>query len=236
MTEKTKALKEAFPCTLPVMMGYLFLGIAFGVLLESKGYNFLWAFLMSTCIYAGSMQFITVNFLTGGVSMISIIFMSLVVNARNVFYGLSMLDRFKGMGKLKRYMMFSLTDETFSLILAEKVPDGVNEKWFLFFISLLNQIYWIVGSIIGAIMGSLLSFNIKGIDFSMTALFVVIFIEQWKSNKDHTPAITGVVTSIICLLIFGPSNFILPAMIFMVASLTAFRGRLEGGYQNEFNS
>ncbi len=227
MKEKTDALKAAFPNTIPVMMGYLFLGFAFGVLLQTKGYSFIWAILMSLFIYAGSMQFVAINFFAGGISMLSMALMTLMVNIRHVFYGLAMLTKFKDTGKKKPYLIFSLTDETFSLLCSAKAPEGVNKNWFLFFISLLDQIYWIAGSALGGLLGSILPFNTKGIDFAMTALFVVIFVEQWKSNKNHVPALTGLVGSAVCLLIFGTSNFILPSMAVIVLVMTVFRKNLE---------
>lgn len=227
MKEKRNALRAAFPHTIPVMMGYLFLGFAFGVLLQTKGYNFIWAILMSFLIYAGSMQFVAINFFTGGVSILSMILITLMVNIRHVFYGLAMLTKFKDTGKKKPYLIFSLTDETFSLLCSAKAPDGVNKGWFLFFISLLDQIYWVAGSALGGLLGAVLPFNTKGIDFAMTAFFVVIFVEQWKSNKNHIPALTGLIGSAICLIVFGASNFILPSMFVIVLVMTVFRKKLE---------
>lgn len=227
MKEKQKALRAAFPHTIPVMLGYLFLGFAFGILLQSKGYHFGWAILMSLFIYAGSMQFVAINFFAGGISMLSMALMTLMVNIRHVFYGLAMLTKFKDTGRKKPYLIFSLTDETFSLLCSAEAPQGVNKGWFLFFISLLDQIYWVVGSALGGLLGSVLPFNTKGIDFAMTALFVVIFVEQWKSSKNHIPALTGLVGSALCLLIFGASNFILPSMIVIVLIMTVFRKNLE---------
>ena len=227
MKEKSNALRAAFPHTIPVMMGYLFLGFAFGVLLQSKGYHFGWAILMSLFIYAGSMQFVAINFFAGGISILSIILMTFMVNIRHFFYGLAMLTKFKDTGRKKPYLIFSLTDETFSLLCSAEAPQGVSKGWFLFFISLLDQIYWVAGSALGGLLGSVLPFSTKGIDFAMTALFVVIFVEQWKSSKNHIPALTGLVGSSLCLLIFGVSNFILPSMIVIVLIMTVFRKNLE---------
>jgi len=208
-------------------MGYLFLGFAFGVLLQSKGYHFGWAILMSLFIYAGSMQFVAINFFAGGISILSIILMTFMVNIRHFFYGLAMLTKFKDTGRKKPYLIFSLTDETFSLLCSAEAPQGVSKGWFLFFISLLDQIYWVAGSALGGLLGSVLPFSTKGIDFAMTALFVVIFVEQWKSSKNNIPALTGLVGSSLCLLIFGVSNFILPSMIVIVLIMTVFRKNLE---------
>ncbi len=224
---KTKALKSAFPNTIPILMGYLFIGMVFGILLRSKGYNFWWAILMSSCIYAGSMQFVAINLLTSGFNIVAVVVMTFMINARHLFYGLSMLDKFKYMGKKKFYMIFSLTDETFSLLTSAEPPQDVNKNWFYFFIALLDHFYWIIGSLIGAIIGSVWSFNTKGIDFVMTALFVVIFVEQWKSNKNNIPAFIGICASLLCLIIFGSSNFIIPSMILILITLTAFRKPIE---------
>lgn len=224
---KTKALKSAFPHTIPILMGYIFIGMVFGILLRSKGYNFWWAILMSSCIYAGSMQFIAINLLTSGFNIVAVVAMTFMINARHLFYGLSMLNKFKDMGKKKLYMIFSLTDETFSVITSAEPPQDVNKNWFYFFIALLDHFYWIIGSAIGAIIGSVWSFNAKGIDFVMTALFVVIFVEQWKSNKNNIPAFIGICASLLCLIIFGSSNFIIPSMILILITLTAFRKPIE---------
>lgn len=224
---KLKTLRLAFIHTIPVLMGYMFLGAAFGILLGSKGYHFGWALLMSLLIYAGSMQFVAVGLLSAGVNFWVAVLMTLMINARHLFYGLSMLDKYKGMGKKKPYMVFSLTDETFSLLCSANVPEGVDKNGFYFFVSLLDHLYWITGSVIGGMIGSVLPFNTKGIDFVMTALFVVIFIDQWKSSKDHIPAVAGVGCSLLCLIIFGADNFILTSMIAILLSLTVLRKPIE---------
>ena len=218
-----KALKAAFPYTIPVLTGYLFIGIAFGVMYQEKGYNFLWAILMSIMVYAGSGQYLAVNFFVPGVSLFQVIFLELMVNIRHVFYGLSLLERFRNMGKKKLYMIFSLTDETYSLFFITKIPEDVKEEQFMFSIAILDQLYWIIGSAIGAIAGSLIPFHTTGIDFAMTALFVVIFVEQWLTTKNHLPALTGCVATLVCLLIFGSENFILPSMICIMIILLSCR-------------
>lgn len=229
---KLKNLKMAFPYTIPVMLGYLSLGIAFGLLLESCGYPFYLATFMSIVIYAGSMQFVTINLLTGGAGIVSTILMTLMVNARHLFYGLSMLEKFRSMGRKKPYMIFSLTDETYSLLCGLGAPAGTDANSFYFWIALLNQLYWIIGSTAGAIAGSLIKFDSTGIDFAMTALFVVIFVEQWESVKAqktaaaaahlpailsslkaHLPALIGVAVTIVCRLVFGADSFIVFSMI-----------------------
>lgn len=220
-----KAFRAAFPLTLPVFMGYLFLGIAFGVLLSSEGFHAGWALFMSTTIYAGSMQFVAIELLTKPFHFISIFLITWMVNARHLFYGLSMLDKFKDSGKLKPYMIFSLTDETYSLLCSVSPPKDVNRKWFLFFIALLNQCYWILGGIIGCTAGNLIPFNSKGIDFAMTALFLVIFVEQWESTDHHLPAALGILLTAACRIIFGTSWFIPLAMLCLFISLTLSKRR-----------
>ena len=176
------AFKKAFPYTIPVLTGYLFIGIAFGVMYAEKGYSFLWAMLMSLLVYAGSGQYLAVNFFVPGISLIQVIFMTLMVNVRHIFYGISLLERFHNMGKKRWYMIFGLTDETYSLLCTTNVPEGVEEEKFLFAISIMNQSYWVIGSAIGGLAGTLIPFNSEGIDFAMTALFVVIFVEQWMDR------------------------------------------------------
>lgn len=229
MHHKIKALKAAFPHTIPVMTGYLFLGTAFGILLNSKGYHFGWAILMSIFIFAGSMQFVAVNLLTSAFNPVYAFFITLIVNARHLFYGISMLKPFKGRGKFKPYLIAGLTDETYSILCSTEPPDQVDKTWFMFFVTLLNQIYWVTGSAFGGFLGSLFSFDTKGIDFVMTALFTVIFINQWKAEKNHIPAITGVLASVLCLFVFGPDKFIIPSMAFIVLVLTIFRKKIEEG-------
>lgn len=218
-----RAFRAAFPYTIPVLTGYLFIGIAFGVMYQEKGYNFLWAILMSVLVYAGSGQYLAVNFFAPGVSLFQVIFLEFMVNIRHIFYGLSLLERFRGMGKKKLYMIFSLTDETYSLFFITKIPERVEEDKFLFAIALLDQLYWITGSAIGALAGSLIPFDATGIDFAMTALFVVILVEQWLTTENHKPALAGLGASFLCLLIFGQENFILPSMILIMIILLSCR-------------
>lgn len=230
------SIRYAFKRSLPVMAGYLVLGMGFGILLEAKGYSVLWAFVMSVFIFAGSMQYVAVDLLAGGASLISAALMTLMVNARHLFYGISMIDRYKDMGAKKPYLVFALTDETYSLVCSGDVPEGVDQKKYFFWVSLMNQSYWVIGSTAGALIGSLLVFNTAGIDFSMTALFIVVFVEQWKSAENHLSAVIGVTVSVICLLIFGPDSFLIPSMIAIAAVLTALRKILdkkEAGEGNE---
>ena len=215
--------KYAFKQSVPIMAGYIVLGMGFGVLLESKGYGVLWAIAMSVFIYAGSMQYVAINLITGGASLIATALMTLIVNARHLFYGISMLDKYKNTGKYKPYLIFALTDETYSLVCSGKIPEGVDRNKYYFLVSLFDQVYWLIGSVIGSVVGSVLNFNTAGIDFSMTALFLVVFVEQWKSTKDHASAIAGVAASVVCLLIFGVGNFVIPAMISITVILLLMR-------------
>lgn len=224
---KFKNLRAAFPYTIPVLLGYIFLGIAFGILLSSQGYPFYLATLMSLFIYAGSMQFVTINLLTGGASILSAILMTLMVNARHLFYGLSMLEKFRTMKRKKPYMIFSLTDETYSLLCGLEPPSGTDRNSFYFWIALLNQSYWVIGSTVGAIAGSLITFDSTGIDFAMTALFVVIFVEQWETTKNHIPALLGLAVTLVCLIIFGATNFIVFSMIGIFILLSAGKPMIE---------
>lgn len=219
-------VKYAFKQSLPIMAGYLVLGMGFGVLLESKGYGILWAFVMSFAIYAGSMQYVTIDLLTSAASLLAAALMTLMVNARHLFYGISMIDRYKNTRPYKPYLIFALTDETYSLVCSGEVPKNVDQNKYYFLVSLLNQSYWVIGSIIGNVIGSIFSFNSTGIDFSMTALFLVVFVEQWKSTKNHLSAIIGVISSIVCLLVFGANNFIIPSMISITILLTVLRSIL----------
>ncbi|HPZ42834.1 MAG TPA: AzlC family ABC transporter permease [Bacillota bacterium] len=228
MNEITKALKAAFPHTIPVFTGFTFLGIAFGILMNTKGYGLGWTVLMSLLVFAGSAQYVTVNFLTSVFNPIYVLLLTLIVNARHLFYGISMLDKYRDTGKFKPYLIFGLCDETFSILCSTNPPEGVNRNWFMFFITLLNHSYWVLGSALGGLLGYMVSFNTKGLDFVLTALFVVIFIGQWKTQRNHGPAIIGVLCSVICLIIFGRSNFIIPSMFAILAVLTVFRKKMTG--------
>ncbi len=227
MKEKTKAFKAAFPHTIPVLTGFLFLGIAYGILMSSKGYGLGWTVLMSLFAFAGSAQYIAVTFLTTVFNPIYAFLMTLIINARHIFYGISMLDKYRDTGKLKPYLIFGLCDETFSIACTTELQQGINKNWFYFFVTLLDHGYWVAGSAVGGLLGSFVSFDIKGLDFVLTALFVVIFVGQWRSKENRLPAIIGVVCTVACLLIFGQSRFIIPAMLAILASLTLFRRQLD---------
>ncbi|MFI3236423.1 MAG: AzlC family ABC transporter permease [Lachnospiraceae bacterium] len=221
------AFKKAFPYTLPVFTGYLFIGTAFGVMFAEKGYNVFWATLMSILVYAGSGQYLAVTFFIPGFSLIQVAFLTFMVNIRHTFYGLSLLKKFENMGKKYFYMIFSLTDETYSLLCTVKTPPDVNEQKFLFAIAFLDHSYWVLGTIIGSLMGTYLPIDSKGIDFAMTALFIVIFLDLWTEKAKRTPEYIGIICSVLCLNIFGPNNFILPAMLCITAILIFGRKHFE---------
>jgi 4-azaleucine resistance transporter AzlC len=217
------ALRQAFLDTVPVMTGYLFLGFGFGILLNQKGYGVLWAFAMSAFIYAGSMQYVAISLMTGGASLLLTALTTLMVNARHLFYGISMVDAYKGAGKKKPYLIFALTDETYSLVSQGRVPEGISPHGYCFLVSLLDQIYWVTGSVAGSLAGALLPINFEGIEFVLTALFVTIFVEQWLSVRDHRPAITGVASTLLCLLLFGRDVFLIPSMVLIAVLLSISR-------------
>ncbi|MEA5010886.1 MAG: AzlC family ABC transporter permease [Angelakisella sp.] len=225
--QRKKLLQQAFIDTLPVLAGYLVLGIGFGVLLQSKGYGFGWAVLMSLTVYAGSMQYVAVDLLASGASLISTALMTLMVNGRHLFYGLSMLDKYQKTGRWKPYLIFSLTDETYSLVCSHHGLSEQDRKLYMIAISVLNHFYWVTGSALGGILGAAVRFNTRGVDFAMTALFVVIFTEQWLTSDQHLPAVVGVAVSVVCLILFGPSGFVIPSMVGITAVLLLLRGRLE---------
>ncbi len=212
---KRKAFLAAFPHTLPIAVGFLFLGMSYGFYMRSAGFPFLFPMLTSMFIFAGSMEFVTVNLLLSPFNPLSVFLLTLMVNARHVFYGISLLDKYKNVGWKKPYLIFGMCDESFTINCAVEPPQDVDRGWFMFFITLLNQIYWVTGATLGALLGSFLRFDTTGIDFVMTALFVVMFINQWRQSEKHGPALVGLGVSFACLLVFK-SNFILPAMALIV--------------------
>lgn len=223
--------KYAFTRSLPVMAGYIVLGIGFGILLESKGYGPIWALVMSLFIYAGSMQYVSIDLLTGSATLIATAIMTFMVNARHLFYGVSMLERYKDTSPYKPYLIFGLTDETYSLVCSGDVPEGVDQNKYFFLLTLFNHCYWVTGSVMGALLGKVLPFDTKGIDFSMTALFLVVFIDQWRSTSDHASALIGVGASFVCLWIWGADGFLIPAMI-AITVLLILRRKLRENREN----
>ena len=226
-----RSLAAAFPHTVPVLMGYLSIGIVFGWMLSAAGFHPLWSAIMSVTIYAGSGQYLGVELLSKAAPLQDAAFLTLILNFRHLVYGLSMLEKFRNLGWRKLYMIFALTDETYALLAGVSVPEGVAGKDFFFSIALLDHLYWIAGSIIGAVAGALITIDTEGIDFAMTALFLVIAVEQWQSNDDHSPVFLGALGTLACLLLFGPENgrFLIPALAILVAGLLLLRPRLERG-------
>ena len=226
---KRRALRAAFPHTVPILTGFLFLGMTYGVYMASLGFSWIYPTLMALTIYAGSMEFVTANMLLGAFNPLQALAMTLMVNARHLFYGLAMLDRFRGLGWKKLYLIFGMCDETFSVTCSTRAPEGVDEGWFMTFVTLLDQLYWVLGAALGGLFGSLLTLNTEGLDFVMTAMFVVIFLENWLKEENHTSSLLGLGLPLVCLVLFGAQNFILLSMAAILLALTALRGRLEKG-------
>ena len=222
-----KFLKAAFPHTVPILAGFLFLGMTYGIYMNVSGFNFVYPMLMSMTIFAGSVEFVTVNLLLGSFDPVQAFVMALMLNARHIFYGISMLDKFKGTGLKKIYLIFGMCDETFSVNYTADILKDVDRGCFMFFVTLLNQIYWVAGATLGGIFGSFITFDTKGLEFVMTAMFVVIFLEQWLKDKNHFPALIGLGLSVLSLAVFGSSNFMLPAMFAILAALTILRKPFE---------
>lgn len=223
------AFKTAFPYTIPIFAGFLFLGMTYGIYMNVSGFSFWYPMLMSLTIFAGSIEFIAVNLLLGSFNPLQAFVMTLMINARHLFYGISMLDRYKGTGWKKPYLIFGLCDESFSINYTADIPPEVDRGWFMFFVTLLNHFYWFSGATLGGIFGSFIHFNTEGLDFVMTAMFVVIFLEQWLKEKNHISALLGFCLSILCLIAFGESNFMIPAMLSILLALTAMQKRIPTG-------
>lgn len=222
------AFKAAFPHTIPIMAGFLFLGCSYGILMSSRGFSFLFPMLTSALVFAGSLEFTLANILIGAFDPLEAFFLAIVINARHIFYGISMLDRYKGLGKKKLYLIFALCDETFSINYSVDPPVGVDEGWFRFYVSLLDQSYWILGATLGGIFGTLIPSGIVGIDFAMTAMFVVILLEQILGGVKNIPSVLiGVGFSLLSLLIFGASDFIIPAMLMIFLAITLLKSPIE---------
>lgn len=224
---KRKALKAAFPYTIPIFAGFWFLGMTYGIYMNVSGFSFVYPMVMSLIIFGGSLEFLAVSLLLGRFAPLQTLAMVLMVQARHLFYGISMLERFKGMGWKKFYLIFGMCDETFSINYTADIPQDVDKGWFMFFVTLFNQLYWFSGSTLGGILGSLIKFDTEGLDFVMTAMFVVIFLEQWLKEKKHFTAYIGLAASVVCLYFFGADSFMVPAMACIVAGLTFMRKPIE---------
>ena len=221
------AFFAAFPNTIPILAGFLFLGIAYGIYMNQSGFKFYYPMFMSFIIFAGSVEFATVSWLLGSFDPVNIFFITLMINARHLFYGLSMLEKYNIPGWKKLYLIYGMCDESFSINATVDVPKDIDKGLFMFFVTMLNQIYWVAGATIGGIFGSFIPFDTKGLEFVMTALFVVIFLENWLKEKDHSASVIGLFISFICLMIFKGTNFIIPSMIIILSVLTLLRGRLQ---------
>ncbi|RRN73933.1 azaleucine resistance protein AzlC [Peribacillus simplex] len=223
------AFRSAFPFTIPIFAGFVFLGIAYGIYMNSLGFSAIYPIIMSLTIFAGSMEFVAANLLLIAFNPINALFVTLMVNARHLFYGISMLDKYRGTGKRKYYLIYGMCDESFSINGTVNVPKDVDKVWFMTFVTLLNHFYWVLGATIGGVFGSLVHFNTEGLEFVMTALFVVIFIEQWMKEKKHQIALVGLGLSTVSLIIFGGNTFIIPAMVAILGMLTILRKPIEKG-------
>ena len=225
---KSVIFRKAFLKSLPVMAGYIVLGIGFGILLRNAGFGPVWAFAMAAAVYAGSMQYVGVGLLAGGAGVLTTVLTTVMVNARHLFYSISMTGRYKNAGKYKTYLIFALTDETYSLLCDGETPDREHADFYRFLVSLFNHLYWITGCVLGSLLGAVLPFSSAGIEFSMTALFIASFTEQWLRTKEHIPSLTGLLSTLLCLLMFGPERFLIPAMLLITLILTLLKGRLGG--------
>lgn len=224
-----RAFITAFPHTIPIFAGFWFLGMAYGIYMNVSGFSFWYPMLMSMTIFAGSMEFVAVNLLLGAFNPVQALLLTLMINARHLFYGISMLEKYRHTGWKKIYLIFGMCDESFSINYTAKIPKNVDRGWFMFAVTFFNQIYWVTGATLGGIFGSLIQFNTEGLEFVMTAMFVVIFLEQWLHEKDHISSILGIIISASCLGVFGAENFIIPSMLAILIVLTLLRNSLKRG-------
>lgn len=224
---RRKALKAAFPCTIPIFTGFWFLGLAYGIYMKVSGFSFVYPMLMSLLIFGGSLEFITVEMLLSPFAPLQVFIMALLIQARHLFYGISMLEKFKGTGWKKFFLIFGMCDETFSVNYTAEIPEDVDKGWFMLWVTFLNQFYWVSAATTGGLIGSLLKFDTTGISFVMTSMFVVIFLEQWLKEKNHVSSLMGIAVSVLCLIFFGEDSFMLPTMAAIVLLLTLSRKKLE---------
>lgn len=219
----TRAMRTAFPYTIPIFAGFWFLGITYGVYMKVSGFSFWYPLVMSLTIFGGSLEFVAVSMLLSAFAPLQTLLVTLMLQARHLFYGIAMLDKFKGTGWKKVYLIFGMCDESFSINCSADIPEGVDRGWFMFFVTLFNHFYWVTGATLGGVLGSLITFNTEGLDFAMTAMFVVIFLDQWLKERRHAASLIGVGASLACLLVFGADSFLLPAMACILALLTLLR-------------
>ena len=227
---KWNALKAAFPYTIPIFAGFWFLALAYGIYMNVSGFSFWYPMAMSAIIYGGSLEFVAVSMLLSPFAPVQTFLMTLMIQARHLFYGISMLEKYKNLGPKKYYLIYAMCDETFSINYTAKIPEGVDRGWFYFFVTLLNQIYWVSGATIGGLLGSLIHFDTTGLDFVMTAMFVVIFMEQWMKEKHHFSELIGLIAAVGCLRIFGADNFMIPTMICILAALSFLKKPIESRF------
>lgn len=228
-----KAFCAAFPKTLPILAGFSFLGFSYGVYMNVSGFSFIYPMLMSLTIFGGSLEFVAVTMLLGSFAPLQTFLMTLMIQARHLFYGIAMLDKFRGTGFKKLYLIFGMCDESFSINCSAEMPPGIDRGWFMFFVTLFNQFYWVAGATLGGLAGQLITFNTEGLEFVMTAMFVVIFIEHWLKEKKHYTALIGALASAVCLIVFGADSFMIPTMVCILCFITLFRKPVEraGGLQ-----
>ena len=222
-----QALKAAFPYTIPIFSGFWFLGLAYGIYMRASGFSFVYPMIMSALIFGGSLEFIAVEMLLSPFAPVQVLIMTLLIQARHLFYGISMLEKYKGLGWKKFFLIFGMCDESFSINYTADIPKDVDRGWFMFFVTLFNYLYWVVGASLGGMFGSLIHFNTEGLDFVMTAMFAVIFIEQWIKEKRHAGALMGLGAPLVCLSVFGSDRFMIPAMAAILALLTLFKSQIE---------
>lgn len=231
MKTQLRALRAAFPFTIPILAGFLFLGMTYGILMKVSGFGVGLTLAMSLTVFAGSMQFVAVDLLPAAFRPLDTLLLALMMGARHLFYGISMLERFRGTGWMKPYLIFGMCDESFSINCAAEPPPGVDRGWFMFFVTLLDQLYWVVGSLLGNLFGALITFNTEGLDFVMTAMFVVILLEQMKQEKNRLAALLGLGLSALCLVLFGAEAFMIPAMLAILGALLLCRRPLEKRFE-----
>ena len=224
---KLRAFRAAFPYTLPIFAGFWFIGLAYGIYMNVSGFSFVYPMVMSAVIFGGSLEFVAVSMLLSPFAPLQTLMAALMIQARHLFYGVSMLERFKGLGWMRPYLIFGMCDETFSINYTADIPEDVDRGWFMFFVTLLNQLYWVSGATLGGILGSMLTFDTEGIEFVMTAMFVVIFLNQWEKEKQHASAIIGIAAPLVCLRIFGSGSFLIPSMVCILVALLLLRRPIE---------
>lgn len=225
--KKTQAFLAAFPKTIPIMMGFLFLGMSYGIYMKVSGFSFVYPLCMSLVIFGGSLEFVAVTMLLGAFAPLQTFLVALMIQARHLFYGIALLEKYRGTGWKKPYLIFGMCDESFSINCSTEVPEGVDKGWFYFFVTLLNQSYWVLGATMGGLLGSFIRFDTKGLEFVMTAMFVVIFLEQWLKEKKHYTELIGVTASVLCLVLFGADSFLIPTLLCILCFLAVFRKPIE---------